>query len=165
MNSLSRMTTIRVVRIADAPPQPQLLKPQRLVASPLLFIRFRVLFFFFLVSFGREREERLRERKSHSLLFVSFCLVINLSSTSSSTTRIIVFYLFLTINEVYITCLPLLNQRFLSVRVFLLAPPPPPPPMLCIVHTSSDSPVFFRRPRLWSSPTEVFLLFFPRASA
>jgi hypothetical protein len=27
------MTTIRVVRIADAPPQPQLLKPQRLVAS------------------------------------------------------------------------------------------------------------------------------------
>jgi len=51
------MTTIRVVRIADAPPQPQLLKPQRLVASPLLFIRFRVLFFFFFgVVWKRERE-------------------------------------------------------------------------------------------------------------
>jgi len=55
------MTTIRAVRIADAPPQPQLLKPQRLVASPSFYSFSRVLFFFF-VPFGRERERDMRER-------------------------------------------------------------------------------------------------------
>jgi len=64
------MTTIRVVRIADAPPQPQLLKPQRLVASPLLFIRFRVLFFFFWCRLEEREKRDVRERVTVCFLSV-----------------------------------------------------------------------------------------------